>query len=270
LKIQTKLVAAGLFVLLTAGLAYPQKKEILQLTADMIMLQQQMKQLQTSVDQNNAVLKGIVEKMADQVNGLAGGMDRVGKAVDTVKTQDDKSTSEVRLILTNLNTDIKELQETLSSVRTQLNSVSQQVTTMKTTSEPLASPEDLMRTAAADALAGNYDLAASGYMEFIQKYPDHARAAEAHLGLGDTFMNQKKFDQAVPEYDFYLQKYPESDKTGTALYKKGLALVEQNQPQQAITIFNDVQKRFPNTTEALSAQAEIRKLRQPASRPAAR
>jgi tol-pal system protein YbgF len=259
-----------MLVLFAASAAYPQRKEVLQLTADMIMLQQQMKQLQTSVDQNNAVLKGIVEKMADQVSGLAGGMDRVSKSVDAAKTQDDKSLSEFRLILTNLNTDVKELQETLSAIRTQLNSVSQQVTTMKTTAEPLSGPEDLMRAAAADALAGNYDLAASGYMEFIQMYPDHPRAAEAHLGLADTFMNQKKFAQAIPEYDFFLQKYPESDKTRTALYKKGLALVEQNQPQQAITILNDVQKRFPNTTEALSAQAKVRELRQPAARPAAR
>ena len=240
----------------------------------MITLQQQMKQLQTTLDQNNAVLKGIAEKTADQVNilagALAGNMDKIAKTLDSVKNQDDKMANEFRVILTNLNTDLKDLQEGLSAVRSQISSVSQQVTTMKTTAEPLASPEDLLRTAAADALAGNYDLAASGYMEFIQKYPDHPRAADAHLGLGDTFMNQKKFEQAIPECDFFLQKYPESDKTRAALYKKGLALVEQNQPQQAIAIFTDVQKRFPNTTEALSALAKIRELRQPASRPPAR
>src|SRR5262245_40817093 len=127
--------------------AYPQRKEILQLQADMIRLSQQMTQLQSSVDQNNAALKGLVEKMADQVNTLGSSVQKINEAMDGVSSVSNKTATELRVILTNMNTSVGELQEGLSSVRAQINSISQQVTARNTSAEPLAGPEDLMRTA---------------------------------------------------------------------------------------------------------------------------
>ena len=114
---------------------------------------------------------------------------------------------------------------------------------------------------------GNYDLAVSGYQEFLQKFPEDSRAPEAHLYMANSLVAQKKFEPAITEYDFVLQKYPDSDKSRAALLKKGLAQAEANQPQLAIATLNDVVKRFPNTSEAATAQSKIREL-QP-RRPAA-
>jgi tol-pal system protein YbgF len=269
---RTKLMAACLLIALSVGPAYPQNKDILQLQADMIRLSQQVKQLQTSVDQNNAALKGLVEKMSDQVNTVAAGMQQMTQAlVDSVKSQGDKTSSELRGILTNftsLNNSLTELQEGLSSVRAQINSISQQVTTMKTTTvEPLAGPDDLMRSAMVDYLAGNYELAISGFQEFLSKYPNDPRAADAQLSRGEALFNQKKYDLAVIEYDLFLQKFPQSDKTRTALYKKGLAQSEQNDPQ-AVTTLNRVVKEFPGTSEATNAQQKVRDLGAAQRRPA--
>ena len=274
MNIRTTLALACLFAILTAPAAYPQKKEILQLQADMIRLSQQMTQLQASVDQNNSVLKGLVEKMNDQVNAIAAGVEKFGQSmaqsmaqsIDGVKAQGDKTASELRVILTNMNTHVTELQEGLSSIRSQISSVSQQVMAKNTTVEPLAGPDDVIRTSMVDYLAGNYDLALAGFQEFLSKYPDSPRAPEAQLSRGEAFFNQKKFDQAVIEYDVFLQKYPEHDKNRTALYKKGLALAEQDQKQQALAVLDKVVKDFPNTSEAANAQATARQLRAPQRR----
>jgi tol-pal system protein YbgF len=266
LNIQRKLVLACLLALIMAPAAYPQRKEMLQLQADMIRLSQQMTQLQSTVDMNNAALKGLVEKMADQVNTLGGSVQKITQAMDGVKSQTDKTSSELRVILNNMNSSVGELQEALAAVRTQINSVSQQVTAKNTTAEKLAGPDDIMRTAVGDYLAGNYELALGGFQEFMEKYPNDPRASDAQLYKGETFFNQKKFDQAVVEYDVFLQNYPENDKTRTALYKKGLALAEQNQKQPALVALDKVIKDFPNTSEAQNAQAKARELRGPVRR----
>jgi tol-pal system protein YbgF len=251
---------AGLLLILASGPAYAQNKDMLQLQRDMIYLQQAVKQLQTTVDQNNAVVKGLVERMADQVNTLAGGMQKITQTVDGIKTQNDATTREMRTILTNLNSAVSELQEGVSSMRAQVNSVSRELTTLKTTAEPLAGPSELWRTAYLDYFAGNYDLAISGFQEFISKFSSDPRAPEAHLLLGDALSAQKKYEPALAEYDFVLQKYPESDKTRAALLKKGLALAVANQPQQAIATLTEVVKKFPNTSEANSANTKLREL----------
>jgi tol-pal system protein YbgF len=262
-----KLFASGLLIVVMAGPAYPQRKEILQLQADMIDLKNRMNELQTSMDRNDAALKALVEKMADQVNGLAGGIQKIAQAVDTVKGQSDKSSSELRVILTQLNTHVNDLQEGLTAIRSQVGSVSQQVREMKTTAEPLAGPNDIWKGAVVDVLTGNYDLAIGGFREFLSKYPTDPRAGEAQLSIAEALFSQKKYEQALTDYDLFLQKYPGHDKTGTALLKKGLALAEQNQPQLAIATLQQVVKEFPKTSEAETAQSKIKELQAGQRRP---
>src|SRR5438094_7505019 len=178
----------GLLLVLAAGPAYPQNKDILRLQADLITLQQQVKQLQSSIDENNKVMKTLVEKIADQVNTLTGGLQKVNQAVDqalgqaigNLKTQNDATAKELRTILNNLNTSVGELQEGLSSVRSQINSLSQQVTTIKTTSEVLPGPIDLFKSDMHTMFSGLYDLAIGDFQEFLSKYPNDPPAPKAH------------------------------------------------------------------------------------------
>ena len=153
-------------------------------------------------------------------------------------------------------------------MRAQLTSVSKDLREAKTTAEPLARPDELMRTAYVDYSSGQYDLAISGYMEFLQKFPNDPRAAEAHLQIAIALAAQKKFDAAVQEFDIVLQKYPESDKSRTALLKKGLTQADATQPQLAIATLNEVVKRFPNTaSNHCSSQTSGTQAREPGPKP---
>jgi tol-pal system protein YbgF len=254
-----KLFVAGLLLILAAVPAFSQNKDMLRLQADMINVQQLVKELQSSVDKNNAAMMSLVEKIADSVNTLATGLTKVTQAVDSVKSQSDASTREMRTIMTNLNSTVGDLQESLNSIRSQVGSLSQQVTNLKTTAEPLAGPNDLWKQAVLDALTGQYEISNSGFQEFLQKSPGDARAADAHLRMGENYSALKKYDQAETEFDFVLQKYPDSDTTRAALLKKGLAQAETN-PQQAKETLTEVVKKYPNTAEAQSAQAKLKDL----------
>ena len=258
-----KWFVGGLLVIAMAGPAYPQNKDMLRLQADMITMQQQVKQLQASVDANNSVMKAMVEKMADQINSfsgaVSGAIQKLSQAVDGVRAQNETTAKEMRTILTGLNAGLGELHEGLSSVRAQINSVSQQVTTIKTTAEPLAGPNDLWREAMVNSYSGLYDLAISAFQEFLSKYPNDPHAPDAQLGIANALFSEKKFEPAIDQYDLVLQKYPDSDTSRAALLKKGLAQAETNQPQAKDTL-NEVVKKFPKTSEATTAQAKLREL----------
>src|SRR5207248_3721199 len=123
------------------------------------------------IDQENALLRGLVEKITDQVNNLSATLPKMSQAIERLSAQDNNASAEVRVILANLKNRMNELQSGLYAIQTQIGSVSDQITAAKTTVEPLPGPEDLMRAAAVDALAGNYDLAVGDYMDFLSKYP---------------------------------------------------------------------------------------------------
>jgi len=267
--IRMKLLMSALLIALSAGPSYPQNRETLQHYKDMIDLQLMVKQLQTTVDRDSALLKGLLEKMADQTNSITAGMQKLNQAVDSIRTQNDSTTKELRAALKTLNDSVKELETDVSSARGQINTISREVTSMKTTAEPLASPDDLWREANLNYNVGLWDLAISGLQEFLSKYPTDPRAAEGQLRMGDALHAQKKYDVAITQYDIVLQKYPESDTSRAALLKKGLTQAETNQPQATSTL-NEVLKKFPGTIEAINAQAKLKELQAARSKTPAR
>jgi len=257
---QSKLSLAVLLIACAAGPAYPQNRDIMRLNADVLDLRERVNQLQMTVDRDNGLLKNMMEKIADQMNTVTANVQKVSQAVDTIRTQNDNTSRELKAAIKTISDSVKDLEGDVSSVRAQLNSLSNSVTSLKTTSEPLAGPDDLWRSANLDLNVGNWDLAIGGLQDFLSKYPNDPRAADGQLRLGDANFALKKYDQAITQYDIVLQKYPESDKTRTALLKKGLALAETNQPQQAISILSEVAKKFPGTIEATNAQAKLKEL----------
>ena len=265
MKTRMTISIATLLTVLAGSPAYPQNRDILQLQKDMIDVTQRVNQLQTTVDRDNALMKGLMEKIADQVNTLTGNVQKITQSVDGLKPQNDATTRELRTVSTTL----KELEDALSSARAQINSISRELTTLKTTTEPLAGPDDLWRTANLDYNVGNWDLAVSGLQEFLSKYPNDPRAPDAHLKIGDALTAQKKYELAFAEYDFVLQKVADNDKIRAALLKKGLALAETNQPQ-AIQTLSEVVKKFPGTSEASTAQSKLKELQSPRPRTPAR
>ena len=272
MNIHLRIATTALLIFLTAGPAYPQNRDILQLQKDMIEVQTRMRQLQTTVDQDNAFMKTLTEKIADQVSTLASGMQKVSQAVDGIRTQNDTAARELKTVLTTLstlNSTVRQMEQELKTAQGQIGGISREITTLKTTSEPLQSSDELWRLAYADYSAGNLDLAIGGYQEFISKYPDDPRTVSAHVRLGDALRAQKKYDAAVAEYDFVLQKFPESDTSRDALLKKGLAQADANQPQ-AIQTLSEVVKKFPNTIESNSAAQKLKEIQATQRKPPAR
>jgi tol-pal system protein YbgF len=263
MKTRMKLLVAVVLIAVAAGPAYPEDRTLLQLQVDVISLAKKVDQVQAAVDQNNAVTKGLVEKMYDQVSALSNAVAKISQTVDGLKSQNDASTKELRTIVTGLNSTVNDLAENMSSVRAQINSLSQQMSAPKAQAETLASPADLWRSANLDYVSGDYKLTVDDLQDFLSKYPTDPRVPDAHLLMGEAFFNQKKFDQALPEYDIVLQKYPDSDKTRAALLKKGLALKEANQTQQAQSTLREVVQKFPNTSEAIAASEALKGLAQP-------
>ena len=261
----TRLLVAGVAVLLAAPPAYSQNRDMLRLNADVLQLQQQVKQLQLSMDEKTAVLVGLVEEIADQVNSIQTNLAAVSESVESVKSSNENTVGDLRVLVGNLEENVGHVNEGLSSIRTQINAVAQQLNTQSSTQQ-LDRPEDHLRTATVDQLSGNYDLAIDSYREFLTNYPNHARAPEAQLAIGDAFFSQRKFDQALIEYDLFLQKYPTDDRTRSALYKKGLAHAELDQTPMAQAALQRVVKEFPGTVEATNAQLKIRELTTPRRR----
>src|SRR5262249_48775084 len=163
-----------------------------------------------------------------------------------------KTATDLRSVVGGLKESMDQLNQGLNGrdgVRAQLGSLSTQLKDMRAaaSTQALETPEDLMRSAAIDNLAGNWSLAIGDYKEFLENYQPLARAQRPKFKIGDEYNSKRKYEPAITEYDLLLQKYPQSDKTVGALYKEGLAFKELGQTDKATAAMERIVMEFPSS-----------------------
>jgi TolA-binding protein len=137
-------------------------------------------------------------------------------------------------------------------------------------------PQDIYQAAYIDFSKGHYQLAVSGFREFLRRYAEHDLAANAqywigeshlaiargHIDRGEAEPATGELQQAVQEFRRVLANYPRSDKAPAALYKEALALIDLKQPAQAQARLQYLIETFPQAEETLLAREQLAALRE--------
>jgi tol-pal system protein YbgF len=265
------IVLLVLIAVFTPFRAYSASKEIIRLQADVTLLQQQMRDLQKSLDTQSAVLKTLVEQLSDQVSGLK-------KSVEEVKTSNQQTQAAVSARVDSIAGQFSSLNSGLDVVLDKIAKLSQQLAETKTKVESLdnpppsnagapnpppqpragpPSPEELYNSAYADFIKGNYDLARQGFDEYLKNYPDTELSDNAQYWIGESYYVQRKFSDAVPAFDKVLRDYPKGDKAAAAALKKGYSLLEMKNNDSGIRELRGVIQKYPSSDSAQLARDRL-------------
>jgi tol-pal system protein YbgF len=274
-------------------------KEIVQLQRDVALLQQQVNDLQQSVDRGNAVLKTLIEQSADSVNRMGTTIKGLEESVQTAMGQNG-------IRVNSLETQVAALRDAVDEMGARFGRVSQQLAETQsvmqsvdarlaaTTAPPATGPPATgsgtppqpvagtperntgstpvptpTSTPSADALynaalrdfnSGNYELASQQFNDYINYYRDTELAGNAQYYLGEIEYQQKKYQSAILQYDKVLNEHPGSYKTAASYLKKGYALLALNQRDEAVTFLRLVVEKFPRWDEADLARSRLRRM----------
>ncbi len=108
-----------------------------------------------------------------------------------------------------------------------------------------------------DFLMGNYDLAISGFQDFLTNYPDSEYSDNATFFLGRCYEKKKSYQEAIQAFDQLVERYPKSNKAPPALYRKAFILEKLERHEEANNTWNKLMDLYPNSPQAI----ERRKLR---------
>jgi len=93
--------------------------------------------------------------------------------------------------------------------------------------------------------ARRFDIARSEYMTVVNRYPDTAQSVEAQFGIGESFMEQKVFDQAEIVFD-KLANRTETLIVVRAEFLRGVLSFRRGDREEARDIFRSVLERVPD------------------------
>jgi TolA-binding protein len=239
-KIVASLLAAA--IVLAAAPARAANKEHQQLMADLRILQEQSQQLQNLLGTLNDAIKAVNTRLDQQA-------ETTRKAFADQKLVIDNLTNDVRVIREKLddnNVRIGSLTQEVDSLR---QSLQQAVSRPSPTAEPDGgaaggaatstggtgpapapvppvgvSPKQLFESAQSDYYAGSYELAISGFTDYIKSFPKSDQADDAQVLICNAYLTDGKYDKAVEACDVAIRTYPNGDRIAEAYYRKGVAL----------------------------------------------
>jgi tol-pal system protein YbgF len=248
-------------------------REVIQLLQMVTQLTQNQQALQTTVTQNAAVEKTLIEQSLDSVSKLNQGMGSLQKSV-----MDIQANSGARL--DTMSTQVQGLSDNLQELLARMGKINQQLTDTQTAIQsidaklaaaaappaaaaaPAAPPSsDLLYSNALRDLNGKkYDLATQEFGDYLKYYSDTDLASNAQFYLGEIAYAQAQYTQALDAYNKVIDNYPKSFKLASARLKKGLTLVETGEKTMGIRELRSVVRLFPGSEEDKRARAKLKEL----------
>ena len=123
------------------------------------------------------------------------------------------------------------------------------------------SPEALYQQGLNTFKGGNSQKARDLFTKFIELYPNHELAANAHYWLGETYYTEKIYDQSVLEFEKVIKNYPGKEKVPGAMLKQAMAFKALGDATSAKYVLNKLQESYPRSEEAGLAKAKLKELK---------
>ncbi len=110
---------------------------------------------------------------------------------------------------------------------------------------------DAQYSAGYDAIVrGDYEFAESQFRQFISLFPDDLHAPDAANWLGESLLQQHRYDEAAQVLFDGFENYPKSLRAPDLLLKLAIALDGAGEKEVACRTFGEVLRRFPSVQPA--------------------
>jgi tol-pal system protein YbgF len=216
---------------------------------------------------SNAQLVTKVEQLDEKTNSTTGQIEQTNYRVDKIAQQ-----------LTQTQHDVEELKATAARLSAAAAVPQPQIvpptpgTPLQpqpppagevTVAAPVATGEGpiaVYQSAYRDYQKGNFDLAISGFRDFVQRNPNSDLADNAAYWIGESLFSQKKYGESIEQFDTVVNRYAKSDKVPGALLKKAYAYLALNDKARAIVQLQYVVHEHPQAQEASLARQKLKQL----------
>ena len=278
-KIFASLLAGA--IVLAAAPARAANKEHQQLMADLRILQEQSQQLQNLLGTLNDAIKAVNTRLDQQAEATR------------------KAFADQKLVIDNLTNDVRVIREKLDDNNVRIGSLTQEVDSLRQslqqaaaarpspTAEPDGgaaggatstggtgappapgppvgvSPKQLFESAQSDYYAGSYELAISGFTDYIKSFPKSDQADDAQVNICLAYSQAGKNDKAVEACDLAIRTYPNGDKIPDAYYRKGIALQALRDLNGAREAWDHVVKTNPDSDAGRLAKQRLEQIKRP-------
>ena len=268
-----RFILVAVLVLAASGAASAANKEHQQMMADIRMLHEQTLLLQAHLVALTDALRAVGVKLDEQASVAR------------------KAFADQKLLVDTISTDLRVVREKVDDNNVRISSLSQELEAVRialpqggaampgtvggtpaippaaqagaggqapaAAGNPGISPQRLYDMAWADYVGSQYNLAISGFENYIRSYGRTEQAGDAQYFIGESYYLQGMFKDAATAYDRGIADYPNSKRIPDTYFKRGMALNALGQSDRARESWEYVVKNFPNSDAGRLARQRL-------------
>jgi TolA-binding protein len=266
--------------------AFGASKEIMELQRDVAMLQDQVRNLQSTLDQKVAAIQTLTQQTLDSANrtntAVAVMENRFNEAMKQQEQSLNGPVANVGQKLDQMSEDFRAVRESVLDMNTRMSKLDAKMADLQnlintTRSAPAAPPpsvggpgaaasgppagmqaESTYTNAFRDYQAGKNDIAIQEFTDYLKYFGNTNFAPDAQYYLADIYYRKQDYNDAMQNFDAVLEKYSDNRRTPDAHYMKGMCLMGLGRNDAAAREFRDVYSRYIDLDPDIAAKAKAR------------
>lgn len=235
------------------------KDEIIELKAEIIVLQKQVRDLQESTDKNTGQVSTLLTQVVD-------GVSLARRDVSQTRELVDRGLSDINATANSSNQQLNQFVEKINATNTRLERLEQQIKKVEAIFNPTTvikncdEGEQQYKQAYGDYIRGNYALAIEQFRNYVTCFSGTEAGGQAQYLIADAFYKQLEFQNAIPELDKLINEYPNNRQVATARYKKADCLLKTDKRKDAELELRLLIQNHPSSAEARQAEQVLASL----------
>jgi tol-pal system protein YbgF len=121
--------------------------------------------------------------------------------------------------------------------------------------------ESIYNAAVAQFNRGSLATARTAFQQFLQAFPSHRLAPDAHFYLADILVQEDRVEDALDAFQEIPQLFPTASKVPDAMYRAALLQIELGHNADARTTLERVVNTYPGSGVATLARDKLREIR---------
>jgi tol-pal system protein YbgF len=225
------------------------------LSADMDQLRDQMAELSGRIEDNDHVIRQIVERDLGELDTIKTGFSDLAQRVANL---------EIKVMGKPQTTRSEHIPERENEKQARFPTAPEKK--IPTVAPPVpveteSKEQTLYNASLATYKEGKFEESIRSFKEFLKKYPKSDLADNAHFWIGESFLALKQYEQAILAFQEVIKKYPKGNKVPGALLKQALAFLEIKDKTSSSLLLKKIIKNYPKSNEAKIARAKLRTLK---------
>jgi tol-pal system protein YbgF len=146
------------------------------------------------------------------------------------------------------------LEDRILKMQSTLDEYTKKVGELAKAKEVPPSPDSLYMKGLDTFKTGDMPAAREIFTRFLEQYPLHDLAANAHYWIGETHYSEKSYEPAILAFQDVIKNYPTKDKVPAAMLKQAMAFNAINDQKSAKYVLKKLGEVFPKSDEAIKAK----------------